>query len=152
MGEMFETVVDFFKQLGWPTTPVGSQPILRIGDYAGEHGRFTCFAQVVEEQQQFVFYSLCPIVVPEGKRTAMGEFVNRANYGLILGNFEMDYQDGEVRYKTSATTDGAPLNATLLGQLVQVNVLTLDKYLPGIMNVIYGQTTPADAVVQIENP
>ena len=29
------------------------------------------------------------------KRTA--EFLTRANYGLVFGNFEMDMHDGEIR-------------------------------------------------------
>ena len=29
----------------------------------------------------------------------MAEFLTRANYGIMIGNFEMDFNDGEVRYK-----------------------------------------------------
>jgi hypothetical protein len=39
-----------------------------------------CYAKAKEEQQQFVFYSIAPINSPEEKRTAIAEFLTRANY------------------------------------------------------------------------
>lgn len=41
------------------------------------------------------------------KRTA--EFLTRANYGLVFGNFEMDMHDGEIRYKPSFRAAEKPL-------------------------------------------
>ncbi len=43
-----------------------------------------------------------PVKAPEEKRLAIAEFVARANDGLRIGNFELDFGDGEVRYKRSA--------------------------------------------------
>ncbi|MDJ1171766.1 hypothetical protein PMG71_20260 [Roseofilum sp. BLCC_M154] len=31
----------------------------------------------------------------------MAEFLTKANYGMILGDFELDLTDGELRDKTS---------------------------------------------------
>ncbi len=39
----------------------------------------------------------------------MNEFITRANYGLPSGNFEMNYDTGEVRFRTSVfVTDRIP--------------------------------------------
>ena len=35
----------------------------------------------------------------------MAEYLHRANYGLRVGNFELDYDDGEIRYKTYIDAD-----------------------------------------------
>ena len=35
----------------------------------------------------------------------VGEFLHRANYGFIPGNFELDYDTGQVRYRTSKCID-----------------------------------------------
>ena len=81
----------------------------------------------------------------------MAEFITRVNYGMVLGNFEMDYDDGEIRFKTSIDLEGAMLTDDLVKPLVYANCLMMDKYLPGIMQVISG--LPADvAVIGIENP
>jgi hypothetical protein len=49
--------------------------------FQGQNGQWTCFAQVREEQSQFVFYSVCPVNASEDKRLAVAEFLTRANWG-----------------------------------------------------------------------
>ena len=149
MGEILDTVVIFFRQDDWPFIQLEGRPILQTATQ-GENGQWTCFAQAREEQAQFVFYSVCPVNAPEVKRLAVAEFLTWANYGMIIGNFEMDFNDGEVRYKTSIDVEGDRLSPALVKQLAYANVLTMDRYLPGIMAVIYGDVPPAEAVAQIE--
>ena len=38
----------------------------------------------------------------------------------------------------------------LVGPLVYANVLMMDRYLPGLMSVIYGNVAPAEAVAKAE--
>ena len=80
--------------------------------------------------------------------------MTRANYGLIIGNFEMDFSDGEVRYKTSIDVEDEDeddrLSVALIKNLVYANVLTMDRYLPGVMSIIYGDVSPAQAIAQME--
>jgi hypothetical protein len=46
--------------------------------------------------------------------------------------------------------EGGQLTTQMVKTLVYVNVLMMDKYLPGIMSVIYAGTRPAEAVAKIE--
>jgi hypothetical protein len=104
-----------------------------------------------EEFNQFVFYSVCPATAPEDKRLAVSEFLTRANYGLVVGNFELDMEDGEIRYKTSIDTAGTALDEAMVKSAVYMNVWMMDRYLPGIMATIYGGVAPADAIAQVES-
>ena len=126
-----------------------AEPALQVG-FQGESGQWLCYARIREEQEQFVFYSVCQVNAPEDKRMAVAEFLTRANYGLLIGNFELDFSDGETRYKTSIDVEGDHLSPALVQQLVYANVLTMDRYLPGIMSVLYGDVSPAEAIAQIE--
>ncbi len=99
----------------------------------------------------FLFYSYCPVKAPENKRPILGDFLTRANYGLFIGNFEMDYNDGETRYKTSIDVEDDELSPALIKRLVYNNLAVMDKYLPGIMAVIYGGASPTEAIAQVEN-
>ncbi|HEX9018927.1 MAG TPA: YbjN domain-containing protein, partial [Anaerolineaceae bacterium] len=74
----------------------------------------------------------------------------RANYGMIIGNFELDYQDGEIRYKTSVDVEDVALAESLVQNLVYANVLTMDKYLPGLMRVLYAGIEPIAAIEEVE--
>ena len=103
-----------------------------------------------DEQKLFFFYSVCPINVPDDKRSPIAEFITRANYGIKIGNFELDFNDGEVRYKTSIDVENDDLTPALISNHVYANIWTMDRYLPGIMSVVYSDEAPVDAIQKIE--
>lgn len=146
---IYDTMVQFFREDDWRFRPLQDSPILQMG-FSGDNGTWQCFAQANDELERFMFYSILPIKVPVEGRPAVAEFITRANYGLIVGNFEMDYTDGEVRYKTSIDVEGGVLTTGMIKTLVYANVLMVDKYFPGLMVTMYGGASPADAIARIE--
>jgi hypothetical protein len=149
-GQIFNILVEFFEDDEWDFHWMEGAPILSMG-FTGRNGKWMCYAQAREEQEQFVFYSVCPVNTPEDRRHDVAEFITRANYGMIIGNFEMDFNDGEVRYKTSIDVEGDTLTAALIKQMVYSNVIIMDRYLPGIMRVIYGNASPLEEIERIES-
>ena len=148
--QFFEEIVNFFEEDGWPFVQIEGEPLLQMV-FQGENGKWTCYAKARDDQKQFVFYSVCPVNAPDSKRLAVAEFLTRANSGMIIGNFEMDFEEGEIRYKTSIDVEDDSLSSALIKRLVYANVMMIDGYLPGIMSVIYGDVTPRDAIAQIES-
>jgi hypothetical protein len=148
---MFDQLVNFFTNDDWSFTRLQGQPILYTA-IQGEHGAWNCYAHIREEQAQFAFYSICPIATPDDKRLAIAEFLTRANSGMILGNFELDFEDGEIRYKTSIDVTDDYLSQALIKQLVYANVSMMDAYLPGIQAVIAGDASPVEAIRKLESP
>jgi hypothetical protein len=149
MQELHDALVSFFEGDGWAFNLLGEPPVLQL-PFRGENGSWACVAQGRDEQEQCVFYSLCPVDAPEQRRPAVAEFLTRANYGLVVGNFELDYEDGEIRFKTSIDVADDRLSPALIRNIVYANVLVMDRYLPGILQVIYGQVPPIDAIRQVE--
>jgi len=147
--QIFDTVIKFFTDDDWSFAKVQGEPTLRML-FQGKNGTWTCYARTRVEQLQFVFYSICPVKVPKPKRRALGELIARANYGMIIGNFELDFVDGEIRYKTSIDVEGSTLTFPLIKRLVYTNVMMMDEYLPGITAVTKGEASPEDAIAQIE--
>lgn len=147
---LFEIVVNFFEKNEWPIAQVEDETAFQMA-FQGKNGQWSCYASTNETRQEFVFYSLCPINVPENQRLAMAEFLTRANYGITIGNFEMDFNSGEIHYKTSIDVEGDELSTALIQQLVAANVMIMDQYLPGIMAIIYGNVVPKEAISQIED-
>jgi hypothetical protein len=146
----FEKAIKFFEENDWPFSQNEMESILYMR-YEGESGNWDCVAKAREIPSQLVFYSICPANVSQKKRIEIAEFLTKVNYGLIVGNFEMDFQDGEVRYKTYVINgENNPLNSELIGQLIFVNVMTMDKYLPALMSVLYANVPIDQAIQQIE--
>ncbi|MFB2877367.1 YbjN domain-containing protein [Floridanema aerugineum] len=147
--QIFEEIVNFFTKDDWAFFKIKGEPTLRLA-FQGKNGKWTCYAKAREQQQQFVFYSICPDNAPENKRLAVAEFLTRANSGMIIGNFEMDFEYGEIRYKTSIDVEGDRLSFALIKRLVYANVTMMDEYLPGIMSIIYGEAEAGEAIAKIE--
>lgn len=148
MGQILDAMVAFLEEDDWPFRQLEEEPVLALG-FQGENGQWSCYAQAREEQAQLIFYSVTPVNAPEERRQALAELLTRVNYGLYIGNFELDLDDGEIRYKTSIDVEGDRLSPALVRQLAYANVFTMDHYLPGIMRVIYGGASPAEAIAQV---
>ncbi|MCO4762092.1 MAG: YbjN domain-containing protein [Myxococcales bacterium] len=149
MPSIFETMRSYFEQDDWTTTEAGDGEALSMG-FQGDNGKWRCYAQAREDANQFIFYSVAPISVVAALRPVMAEFLACANYGLVIGNFEMDFSDGEVRYKTSIDVEYDRISPGLVQGCVYPNVLTMDKYLRGIMAVASGAVDVDDAIALVE--
>ena len=146
--QLFESMRRFFEVEDWKFAEIEGQTALRLG-CTGENGEWTCYAQIKEDPGRFIFYSVLSVKAPENKRNSVAEFMTRANYGMVLGNFEMDFEDGEVRYKTSAYLEDFQPTKDFFHTLVYTNLLVMDKYLPGIMSVIYAGMSPEQAIAHV---
>ncbi|MBE0697484.1 MAG: YbjN domain-containing protein [Anaerolineaceae bacterium] len=149
MGRILESIGKFLAADDWPHSLMDDRTVYKTG-FEGKNGQFTCYAQERGEQDQFVFYSIFPVRVPAERMGEVAEFITRANYGMIIGNFELDYSDGEIRYKTSVDMEEVEVVEALVRHMIYANVLTMDKYFPGLMRVLYAGIAPADAVEEVE--
>jgi hypothetical protein len=149
MTTLFDIVKNFMEEDEWPHQQMEDRPILRTG-FSSDAGQWSCYAHILDDREQFVFYSIFPFPIPAEKRLAITEYITRANYGLQLGNFEMDLDDGDLRYKTSIDVEGSELTPALVRSVIYANVMTMSSYFPGIMNVLYSDASPAEAIAKVE--
>lgn len=108
------------------------------------------YAKANGGDRAFLFYSVCAVDVPEGRRPAVAEFLTRVNLGLVSGNFEMDWADGEVRFKTGIELTCLTPTIELIAALIQPNLSAVNRYLPGLMMVIHDEADPATARAECE--
>lgn len=157
MGIIFDAAVAFFAEDDWPITLMGDETAASA-TVRGENGYWGCVAQAIEEDRLFLFYSASPFEPPREKIVPMAEFVARANYGALLGNFELDVEGGDLRYKTSLSVRYIPddtlqedgLLHRLIRQAVYTNVSMMDRYLPGIRAVLEDDVPPEEAIAYVE--
>lgn len=142
-----DVVLEFFTGQEWPVA-LSDEDGLETA-FEGTTSAWPCRAYVFENDARLVFVSVFPEVVPEAARPAIGELCNRANFGLAIGNFELDFDGGEVRFRTAADGDGTTLDTEHVSNVVVANVMTMDRYLPAIVAVLQG-ADPADAVEDVE--
>lgn len=138
-------------QLGFPYDEEDGGRLFRLSFTDGDSGlSWTCVGYPLDDTRQVVFFSVAPDEVPVGARGRVAEYLTRANYGLVLGNFEMDWDDGEVRCRTSVQVGDTPRAEELIEPIVTVNVGLMGRYLPGLRDVVSGAASPQAAVVSAE--
>lgn len=93
---------------------------------------------------------VCPATSDSAVLTAMAEFVCRANYGLKNGNFEMDFRDGELRYKCFVDCDEQIPSQNVVRDSIGVPAAMMKRYASGIINVLYKGMDAESAVAKCE--
>ena len=104
-------------------------------------------------ENSFTTMAVCP-VRPDTSDTALmasvAEFVCRANFGMKNGCFEMDFTDGELRYKCYGPCDDRVPSQELIREGIAVPAMMLRRYSLGILGVLYSGVDPASAVKACE--
>lgn len=149
MNSSLNTLAAYLEADRWPVITADEINSLRTR-FRGVNGEWNCYGQVHDDGQVLLFYSICPLSVPHRQRVRIAELLTRANYGLALGNFELDFEEGEIRYKTSLHSGDEEPSPARFEKLIYPNVATMDRYLPSIRSVLYEDVAPIDAIAQVE--
>lgn len=144
---LLDLVTGFFEADDWPATWT-DDTVHTL--YRGEHALWRCVGRVREPERQFVFYSIAPLTVDPERITEVAEFVNRANDGTVIGNFEIGWDTGEVRYRTSVDVEGGELTREMWRTLIGINLRAMDRYVAALTSVANGAKSPAVAVAEAE--
>ena len=149
MQPILSSLIDFMEEGKWHYEIIEGQNLLRFL-FKGKTGRMLCYADVEEDDRWLIFYSYLPVNTPAEKVHDMAEFIARANRGMRIGNFELDFDDGEVRFKTSIDVEGGELTNKMIDNLLQANLVTMDRYFSGMMELIYTDKSARELIKKIE--
>jgi len=116
------------------------------------NGLFKVHIQGDEQAQQVMFYCTWDIHVPPRKRQEVAELVARLNYDLCVGNFEFDFRDGEVRFKTTLVYEGIPLNFANLRAHFYTSIRMMNRSAPWVESVIISEHTALEAADLAKQP
>ena len=130
----------------------GSDKKLILLNISGINGSYRFIARISIKKNIFILFSTCPIKVPKNRISTISEFINRANYNVLTGKFEFNYDDGEIFYTTTLDFGKIELfDTSIFENLFWINFNMMDKYLPAIMEILYGNKTPKEAIADIDN-
>jgi hypothetical protein len=120
--------------------------VVELNDGAVSRG----LAHVLADEHRIVFYAELGERVAAERRLAVAELVTRANYGIIIGNFELDFAEGRLRYKTSLDYEGVELKPQVVRNLTLYAVDGVKPYAAAIADVAAGRKGAAEAIAEVE--
>ncbi len=106
-----------------------------------------------DDHGRFVSLSFLPLVVPAGRRMAVAELITRINFGLGLGHFILDFEDGDLRFMVAVPLGGVGPSQQVIAEVMGAHQALVDTFLPAIGQVLFSSTPPrlalqSDATMQ----
>lgn len=108
---------------------------------------------LVSTDEGVVSYAVLPDEIPDGQYGAVAEYLHRANFGLLNGCFELDYEEGYIQFRTfcNCPSEEEP-TVDDLDALFSVPLAVLNRYIGGLRQLISGKSNNAAQLIsQIEN-
>ena len=97
---------------------------------------------------------MIPVNGDGDERAKVGEFLMRANYGLRIGCFDYDYDDGEISFRVPiycGTDEFTPPTYEQIDTSLMIGIMMVDKYGNALLKVIFGLLEPEEAIEEVEN-
>jgi hypothetical protein len=145
VGRIYAGFDAFFAGEGWLRLENEEAQFFKLF-YDGRHGQWECFAQADEPKEWGHFYSVYPVRVPEARRAAAAELLTRINWTVPFGSFDLDWSDGEVRFRTGLDFEGSEATLSLMRALVIPNLAMMERYWPALVAVVENGLEPVAAL------
>lgn len=112
-------------------------------------GNVSVFIQILD--RAILSYASLNNKVPAEYINSVSEYLHRANYSLLYGNFEMDYDDGKVMYKlVTDCYDVGTLPNAYFNRCILLPCQMFEKYGEGIIKLTLGVGNPKSIIDEIE--
>jgi len=151
-AEIRAAVENFFEQDKIKFTPFDERNVASaIYNVDTKFGHATVFFRAYKDR--LVFHFIVPLNAGEEERSKVGEFLLRANYGLKVGGFDFDFDDGEISYRISiycGEENFMPPTYEQIDFSVIVGLMMLEKYGDALIKVMFGLVEPSDAIEAAE--
>lgn len=137
---MFERLKEYLKAVELTYSTVENETVITFR-YTSK-GNYQCIIDVNDEDKIVIIYAILGSLVEPKKRNRIAQLLTRVNFGIRIGNFEMDYDDGQIRYKTSIDYDGVnDFDDSFLENLILINLTTTDKFYQAIEESLHTRKT-----------
>lgn len=85
------------------------------------HKQLNCgyLFRVQEKNKLLAVYGILPFLIPESHQSAAMLLIAQLNYDMLIGNLEMDVNDGEIRYKNAIDVEVIGINNDIIEHLLQ---------------------------------
>ena len=115
----------------------------------GRPATYACVVRTDEEWRQAIVMVSSTVLIPDPVRIRVAELFARANFGLRIGCFELDLDDGEWHYRVSVDVEGGELTSRMVDLMLNAALQAMDDHHDAVMRVAYGDVSPAEAIADV---
>ena len=135
---MLAVIEEVLDQRGWEYRQIPHRQALGW-KVRSAGGAWECYAIADEQPGLLLLYSILEALVPPDRRAPAAELIARLNQGLPVGNWELDFDSGSLRYKTSLDVGASLLTSALFERLMERNLDIVAAHLPALEGFALGR-------------
>ncbi len=143
----------FLKEGDWKYSFDSSKGVFTMGvSLKGELKNVDYSIRIHEKG--YTVYAVSPVKADNEKASLMSEmaeFICRANYGLRNGNFELDFRDGEIRYKIFVDCDNRLPSKDIIENSIIIPGLMFQRYSVGMFDIMFRGSSASRAISKCED-
>jgi hypothetical protein len=145
-----ETVRKVLTDVGWEPQATDIEGVLQV-DFSGDNIPIaSALADVRIDYERFLYYLNFRDRASAKHRAETMEFITRANFDLVIGNFELNLKDGSVRFKSAIDFTNAVLSRALIRNAIKSAMDAVELYADELVEVMHGVRKAAEAVRRAE--
>ena len=136
--QMVDAVRDWLDGDDWHYEYMAEKQLIKMGiSLKSKIKSGTIFIDFKEDC--YLVYLYAPISGDKDNLDELTKYLTMVNYGLFNGNFELDVNDGEIRYKTYVNCDELEtLPDQIIKDSIYVGCVMMDRYGDGIAALALG--------------
>ena len=138
--KVYKTMVKALKDKNWHFEE-REQDLTIVSNYSGDDIPVRFIIRIDAGREVIQYLSPLPFKIDESKRVDAAVAVCVANYGLVNGSFDLDINDGEIRYRLTTSYSDCEMGEGFFYQMMAVAVLTTDDYNDKFMMLNKGMMT-----------
>ena len=151
IAEIRAAVENFFERDEIKYEPFNERNVARaVYSVDAKFGHATIFFHAYKDK--LVIHMIIPLTADD-ERAKVAEFLHRANYGLNVGNFDFDFNDGEISYRVAiycGEDEFIPPTYEQIDYAVVIGLMMIERYGNALVKVMFGLVEPEEAVAAVE--
>lgn len=119
--------------------------------YETEQTIFDVQIQIDAHRNLILVHSPQNISIPFEKRKMMAGAITAINYILNIGGFDYDFTTGKMYFRAVTPFQNSIVSLQTIQDLVATVVNTVEKYNPKIIQLVYGEISLQNLMMQLGN-
>jgi len=146
---MYKQVKEYLANNNWKYhSPKGNDNVF-LFSLETENTKYNCIIDVNDEEGKFMFYVVFPNKVPKRKRNLIANAITLLNYGLFLGNFEMDFDDGQIRYKAHMYYKGLEVSLEVIDFYISYSITFSELNYDLLLSAVFSEKPSQEVLNEI---
>lgn len=106
-------------------------------------------AAIVPDEDQLEVHFLFGFLAPEDRRNACARFIARANWHISIGNFEMDFDDGEIHFRSGVDFSEMTLTEQMVKNVIHPAMNAVEQFADALERVALHDQDPDVAIAAL---